>query len=121
MPQRKRTVVKNMLSHKQVAVNGMPVTLNSTELTPGDKVDVNLTREFRVFSNRRLKIIYEDDDIIVVDKGYGLLSMSSQTTRQNRRNSILHSARVLQMAFSIKQGIHCAPARPEHFRADDAG
>lgn len=91
MPQRKRTVVKNMLRHKQVAVNGMPVTLNSTELTPGDKVDVNLTREFRVFSNRRLKIIYEDDDIIVVDKGYGLLSMSSDRKQRGKTEETAYS------------------------------
>ena len=69
MPHRKRTVIKNLLAHNQVAVNGVPVTQFDTQLTDGDEVKVNLTREFRVFYHRRLKIVYEDDDIIVVNKG----------------------------------------------------
>ncbi len=68
MPQRKRTTVKELLKHNQVAVNGMPVTQFNRELHEGDKVEVNLTREFRVFSNRRVKLVYEDDDIIVIEK-----------------------------------------------------
>lgn len=72
MPQRKRTNIKELLKHRQVAVNGLPVTHVATELKPGDKVDVNLTREFHVFQNKRVKLLYEDDDILVIEKGYGL-------------------------------------------------
>ena len=71
MPQRKRTVIKNLLAHNQVAINGIPTTQFNTQLAAGDEVKVNLSREFRVFYNRRLKLVYEDDDIIVVNKGYG--------------------------------------------------
>lgn len=91
MPQRKRTAIKKLLGHKQVAVNGMPVTLNSTQLNPDDKVEVNLTREFRVFSHRRLKIVYEDDDVIVVDKGYGLLSMKSDRKQKGKAEETAYS------------------------------
>jgi len=89
MPQRKRTVIKNLLAHKQVAVNGTPVTQFDTRLKPGSEVKVNLTREFRVFYNRRLKIVYEDDDIIVVNKGYGLLSMGTDKIKDGTAYSIL--------------------------------
>ena len=68
MPQRKRTTIKNLLSHNQVAVNGVPTTQFDTPLAPDDEVKVNLSREFRVFYNRRLKLVYEDDDIIVEAK-----------------------------------------------------
>ncbi len=89
MPHRKRTVIKNLLAHNQVAVNGVPVTQFDTQLTDGDEVKVNLTREFRVFYHRRLKIVYEDDDIIVVNKGYGLLSMGTDKIKEGTAYSIL--------------------------------
>lgn len=82
MPDRKRTAVKSLLAHNQIAVNGRPVTQFDTALRPGDEVKVNLTREFKVFYNRRLKIVYEDDDIIVVNKGYGLLSMGTDKIKE---------------------------------------
>lgn len=89
MPDRKRTAIKNLLSHNQIAVNGVPVTQFDTELHPGDEVKANLTREFRVFYNRRLKLVYEDDDIIVVNKGYGLLSMGTDKIKDGTAYSIL--------------------------------
>lgn len=89
MPQRKRTTVKELLKHNQVAVNGTPVSQFDTQLNPGDEVKVNLTREFQVFYNRRLKIVYEDDDIIVVNKGYGLLSMGNDRVKDGTAYSIL--------------------------------
>ncbi|MDE5688589.1 MAG: RluA family pseudouridine synthase [Paramuribaculum sp.] len=89
MPQRKRTSVKELLKHNQIAVNGAPVTQFDTPLRPGDEVKANLTREFRVFYHRRLKIVYEDDDIIVVNKGYGLLSMGNDKVKDGTAYSIL--------------------------------
>ena len=58
-------------------------------LKEGDEVKANLTREFRVFYNRRLKLVYEDDDIIVVNKGYGLLSMGTDKIKEGTAYSIL--------------------------------
>ena len=89
MPQRKRTSVKELLKHNQIAINGLPVTQFDTPLKPGDEVKANLTREFRVFYHRRLKIVYEDDDIIVVNKGYGLLSMGNDKVKDGTAYSIL--------------------------------
>lgn len=89
MPDRKRTTIKELLKHNQVAVNSVPVTQFNHELQPGDIVKVNLTREFRVFYNRRLKIVYEDDDIIVVNKGYGLLSIGNDKVKDGTAYSIL--------------------------------
>jgi 23S rRNA pseudouridine1911/1915/1917 synthase len=77
MPQRKRTTVKELLKYNQVAVNGMPVTQHDTAITPADTVAVNLTREWKRFQHRRVKLVYEDADILVIEKGYGLLSMGT--------------------------------------------
>lgn len=84
MPGRKRTILKQFLAHNQVAVNGTAQRQFDLQLNPGDKVEVNLTREFRSFYHRRLKLVYEDDDIIVVNKGYGLLSVA--TDREDKKN-----------------------------------
>ena len=89
LPEVKRTRLKQMLAHNQIAVNGAPVKQFNQPLEPGDSVGVNFTREFTVFYNRRLKIVYEDDDIIVVNKGYGLLSMGNDKVKDGTAYSIL--------------------------------
>lgn len=89
MPQRKRTNVKELLKHSQVAVNNMPQTKHNTRLHPGDVVKINLVREFRRFYHRRLQMVYEDDYIIVVNKGYGLLSMGTDRIKDGTAYSIL--------------------------------
>lgn len=85
----KRTVIKQMLAHNQVAVDDMPQRQFDPPLEPGQVVKVNFTREFHVFYHRRLKLVYEDDDIIVVNKGYGLLSMGNDKTKDGTAYSIL--------------------------------
>ncbi len=89
MPQRKRVTVKDYLKHNQVAVNNVPLTQFNSELHPGDEVKVNLSREFQVFYHRRMKLVYEDDDIIVVNKGYGLLSMGTDKVKDGTAYSIV--------------------------------
>ena len=78
MPGYKRSNLKILLKHNHVAVNGLPQSLNSFPVTPDDKVEINLDREFRVFSNRRVRLVYEDSDVMVIEKGYGLLSMATE-------------------------------------------
>lgn len=90
LPNHKRTGLKQMLAHRQVRVAGNVVTQATRQLQPGERVEVNLTREFREFYHRRLRIVHEDDDIIVINKGYGLLSMADDTARtQETAYSIL--------------------------------
>lgn len=85
----KRTRLKQMLAHNQIAVNDRPERQFDRTLASGDMVKVNFVREFRVFRHRRLKIVYEDDYIIVVDKGYGLLSMGNDKVKDGTAYSIL--------------------------------
>ena len=89
MPQRKRVTIKDYLKHNQVAVNNVPLTQFNTELNPGDIVKVNLSREFPVFYHRRMQLVYEDEDIIVVNKGYGLLSMGTDKVKEGTAYSIV--------------------------------
>ena len=89
MPDRKRTTVKDYLRHRQVMAAGTITTQWDTPLAPGTEVKVNTSREFQTLSNPRLKIVYEDDDVIVVNKGYGLLSVGTDTKRDGTAYSIL--------------------------------
>lgn len=85
----KRNTVKNYLAHNQVMVNGAITRQFDQPLNPGDKVLVNQSREFQVFRHPRMKLFYEDDDILVVYKGYGLLSMATDKKKEGTAYSIV--------------------------------
>ena len=89
MPDRKRSSIKSLLKFGSVMVNETVTSQFNTPLIPGDVVKVNLSRSFPVFYNRRVKIVYEDDDIIVIEKGYGLLSMGNDKIKDGTAYSIL--------------------------------
>lgn len=89
MPDRKRTTVKDYLRHRQVMVDGNVTSQWDTPVGPASLIRVNTSREFQTLANPRLRIVYEDDDIIVVNKGYGLLSVGTDTKREGTAYSIL--------------------------------
>jgi 23S rRNA pseudouridine1911/1915/1917 synthase len=89
MADRKKKTVKDYLKHNQVMVNGNVTTQFDTPLKAGDNVDINTSREWQTFSNPRIKIVYEDDDILVVNKGYGLLSMGNDKIKDGTAYSLL--------------------------------
>ena len=72
-PEKSKTTVKSLLSHRQVAINNIPTTQFDDLLHSGDELAINFERGFRVFKHSRLRIVYEDEFLIVIDKGYGLL------------------------------------------------
>ena len=85
----KRTAIKTMLKYHQVAVNSMPVSQFDMEIHAGDTLSVNFTRPFVTFSHPRIKLVYEDDDIIVIHKGSGILSVSTDNVKDGTAYSIL--------------------------------
>ncbi len=89
MPERKKTAVKSLLKYGHVMIGGEVVRQFDHPLTPGMTVSVNFTRPFVVFYNRRVKLVYEDDDIIVINKGYGLLSMGNDKIKDGTAYSII--------------------------------
>ena len=76
-PECSRTTVKSWLTHRQVAINRIPVTAYDTPINRGDEILINLERGFGRLSHPRLKIVYEDEYIVVVDNGDGLLSVAT--------------------------------------------
>ncbi len=84
-----KTKVKSMLKHNQFAINSMPSSQFDAKLNKGDKVSINFTKSFKVFSNPRIKLVYEDDDILVINKGYGVLSMGTDKVKDGTAYSIM--------------------------------
>ena len=99
-----RTSVKQqLLSHRRVQVNGACQTRHDTPLKTGDEVVVLSDKGNTRLTHPKLKTVYEDDYLIVVEKKEGLLTIPSkpgsrETTafsilkayvqRQNKRNGI---------------------------------
>lgn len=72
-----RTTVKSYLSHRQVSINNVISTKHDAVLSAGDVVRVRMGRAPEEFRHPMLRIVYEDEHIIIIDKRNGLLSMAS--------------------------------------------
>ena len=70
-----RTSVKQLLSQRRVTVNAGIQTRHDTPLKAGDKVQVLQGRGNIELRHPKLRIIYEDDALIVVEKKNGLLTV----------------------------------------------
>lgn len=79
----KRGDLKKWLKFGHFAVDGRVSTAFDAPVPPGSVVELNFTRPFVVFRHPRLRLVYEDDDIIVVDKGYGLLSVGTDSSKKS--------------------------------------
>lgn len=86
-----RNAVKSLLAHKQIKVNGKIATLFNHELKSGDLVEIMKFDQSR--KERKLKgvkIVFEDDHIIIVDKEAGFLSVSTDTEKTRTVYSVLN-------------------------------
>jgi len=87
---RSKTTVKSLLRHGQILLNGKPTTRFDAPLRPGDVVAVSSAGTVAVtFRHPLLSIVHEDDDIIVVNKGAGLLAVSDPQLQQVSAHSLL--------------------------------
>ena len=77
----KRTELKKWLRYGQVMVNGNVTSAFDFPVAPGVDVKVNLTRSFPVFRHPRIQLVYEDEHVLIINKGYGILSVSTQSHR----------------------------------------
>ena len=70
----------------------MTTVKHDTQLEPGDVVTIAAGKQVPAASIERhgLKIVYLDDDIVVVDKAAGLLSMGSEGEKERTAHRILN-------------------------------
>ncbi len=84
-----RNAIKSLLAHRQVMVNDKITTQFNMALNPGDKVSINSSRGNVELTHPKLKIIFEDQYLIVVDKKEGLLTVSTGKGDETTAFSIL--------------------------------
>ncbi|MDE6408722.1 MAG: RluA family pseudouridine synthase [Muribaculaceae bacterium] len=81
-PDSKRNDIKKWLRFGHLMINGNVVTAFDAPVEPGDVVRLNVSRPFTLFHHPRIELVYEDEDVIVINKGYGLLSVGAQNSKK---------------------------------------
>lgn len=77
-----RNKVKALLAHKQIKVGNDIVTQFNHELKSDDKVVISWDGPFKKVIYQGLKVVFEDDSIIVINKRAGLLSVGTTKERK---------------------------------------
>ncbi len=91
LPTKGRNVLKAILRDRQVSVDGMPVSQFNQPLVPGSLVEVRGERNTPLETTPRsgLDIIFEDSDLIVINKPSGLLTVATETEKRKTAYSML--------------------------------
>ena len=76
----KRTRVKQLMKYRGVLVNGKTVVRHDHLLFPGDRVALSSGKETGADIEPKLgiRILFEDDALLVIDKPAGLLTISTE-------------------------------------------
>ncbi len=81
----KSNKVKALLKNKLVLVNNEAISQFNHPLKVGDNIEISKETKTEEKRYRDISIVYEDNDIIVIDKHAGLLSIS--TAKENKRTA----------------------------------
>lgn len=79
----KRTRIKQLLKYRAVSVNGKTVVRHDHHLYPGDRVSMSAEKKAVIDLQPKLgiKILYEDDAVVVIDKPADLLTIGTEKER----------------------------------------
>jgi len=88
-PEKSRTTIKSMLAHKQVTVGDLVTTKFDFPLKRGQMVYLNKKKTEEKPRFRGMRIVHEDADLIVIEKGSGLLSIATDTEKSKTAYSML--------------------------------
>jgi 23S rRNA pseudouridine1911/1915/1917 synthase len=91
LPQKSRNVLKAVLRDGQVSVNGTPVSQFDLALRPGQRVEVRWDRTAPRQQPHGLTIVHEDQDLIIIDKPSGLLTVATDKEKRKTAYAILSS------------------------------
>ena len=77
-PDKSRNNIKSLLSRKLVLIDGAPISQFDFELVKGDIVQISPVSVAKTKQQAsKIKIIFEDDDLLVINKPAGLLSIAT--------------------------------------------
>lgn len=77
-----RNNAKNLLSHHLVSIDGAPISQFDFMIYKGDTLIIS-KRPIKKKERNNLPIVYEDDEFIVINKPYGLLSIASDKEKSS--------------------------------------
>lgn len=98
-----RTSVKSLLSHRQIQVNGRIETQYNYLLKEGDCVVISTSVANTELVHPKLKIIFEDDDLLVVEKKTGILTASIKN--DSRESTVLSILKTYVRKSNPRNGI----------------
>lgn len=84
VPGASKRTLRQMLSQGRVTVNGIPCSIPSHQIQPGDVLEIGPRRIPKKLPEG-LQIVYEDSDILVIHKPAGLLTVS--TAHESKRTA----------------------------------
>lgn len=83
MPDRSKKSVKTVLGRGHVFINDESISQFNAPLAPGDVVEIRTSAVNKKAKIKGIEILYEDADVIVVNKEAGLLSIASEKDNEN--------------------------------------
>lgn len=89
MPHKSRNKIKSLLGNKQVLVDGQAISQFNHLLAPGQQVEISRERVEPEKKSRDYAIVFEDDDLIVIEKQAGLLSIATENEKRATAYSLL--------------------------------
>ncbi len=89
LPHKNRNNIKTMLKKRQVLVNGSAVTQFNHLLKPGQTVELSRKPGPAAAQMRGIVVVYEDKDLIVVNKNAGLLTIATDKEKRETVYSML--------------------------------
>jgi 23S rRNA pseudouridine1911/1915/1917 synthase len=88
-PDKSRTTIKSILTHRQVSVDHKIVTQHDHALLPGQLLIINWGRTPQEVHYPDMKILFEDEYLIVIEKEAGLLSIATDKEIEKTAYSML--------------------------------
>lgn len=88
-PHKKKALLKQVMGGGQIRINGDVITQFNHVLKKGDEIQINWAKPSKKVKLQKLNILYEDQDLIVIEKEAGLLSVASLKEKQKNAVQIL--------------------------------
>lgn len=97
-PDSSKTTLRKMLQGDRVRVNGAPERDAKRMIGEGDRVEIASKSE-RL--DPRVRIIFEDDDLIVIDKAAGLLTIANEQVLYETAEAFLNAYKPVQVVHRL--------------------
>ncbi|MFM7023683.1 MAG: RluA family pseudouridine synthase [Flavobacteriales bacterium] len=98
LPDKNRNNIKTLLRDRHITVGGKAESQFNFPLEPGQTVEVRWSKVPEAKAYRGISIVFEDDDLIVIDKHSGTLSVATDKEKRDTAYSMLSTHVKMQNA-----------------------